>query len=119
MSVLDISSAIIERVEAMPDTCEYLYIGVALSVTLSIVPAFCRLCEAAAQLSKSTDISILEIPAILLEHSAFSSTAIFRFAFGVTLWERAVLVVSFVLRICLTFLFFFMLAVSERTFKQR
>lgn len=45
MSVLDISSAIIERVEAMPETCDYIYIGVALSLTLSLVPSFCRLCE--------------------------------------------------------------------------
>lgn len=45
MSVLDISSAIIERVEAMPETCDYAYIGVAFSVILSMVPAFCRLCE--------------------------------------------------------------------------
>lgn len=48
MSVLDISSAIIERVEAMPETCDYAYIGVAFSVILSMVPAFCRLCEVCA-----------------------------------------------------------------------
>lgn len=45
MSVLDISSAIIERVEAMPETCDYVYIGVVFSIVLSLVPAFCRLCE--------------------------------------------------------------------------
>lgn len=45
MSVLDISSAIIERVEAIPETCDYIYIGVAFSIVLSLVPAFCRLCE--------------------------------------------------------------------------
>lgn len=44
MSVLDISSAIIERVEGMPETCDYVYIGVAFSIVLSLVPAFCRLC---------------------------------------------------------------------------
>lgn len=45
MSVLDISSAIIERVEAIPETCDYIYIGLAFSIVLSLVPAFCRLCE--------------------------------------------------------------------------
>lgn len=45
MSVLDISSAIIKRVEAIPDTCDYIYIGVVFSLVLSLVPAFCRLCE--------------------------------------------------------------------------
>lgn len=45
MSVLDISSAIIEKVEAMPETCDYVYIGVLFSILLSFIPAFCRLCE--------------------------------------------------------------------------
>lgn len=45
MSVLDISSAIIEKVEGMPETCDYIYIGVAFSLFLSLIPAFCRFCE--------------------------------------------------------------------------
>lgn len=45
MSVLDISSAIIEKVEAMPDTNDYVYIGLLFSILLSMVPPFCRLCE--------------------------------------------------------------------------
>lgn len=45
MSVLDISSAIIDNVEAMPETCDYVYIGLTFSILLSLVPAFCRLCE--------------------------------------------------------------------------
>lgn len=45
MSVLDISSAIIKRVEAIPDTCDYVYMGLVFSLVLSLVPAFCRLCE--------------------------------------------------------------------------
>lgn len=44
MSVLDISSAIIKRVEAIPETCDYVYIGLVFSLVLSLVPAFCRLC---------------------------------------------------------------------------
>lgn len=45
MSVLDISSAIIKRVEDIVDTCDYVYIGLVFSLVLSLVPAFCRLCE--------------------------------------------------------------------------
>lgn len=45
MSVLDISSTIIKRVEAIPETCDYVYIGLVFSFILSLVPAFCRLCE--------------------------------------------------------------------------
>lgn len=45
MSVLDISSAIIEKVEAMHETCDYIYIGVILSVLLSFVTIIGRLYE--------------------------------------------------------------------------
>uniref|UniRef100_A0A182QM81 PHTF1/2 N-terminal domain-containing protein n=1 Tax=Anopheles farauti TaxID=69004 RepID=A0A182QM81_9DIPT len=119
MSVLDISSAIIERVEAMPESCDYVYIGVVLSVFLSLVPAFCRLCEATVDATNSTEVNFLDMPVILLEKASFSLLAVFRFAFGESTWERFVLVLSFLLRLVLTFLVFFLLAVAERTFKQR
>lgn len=45
MSVLDISSCIIERVAQMPETCDYIYLGVFSSIILSLVPLFCRLCD--------------------------------------------------------------------------
>uniref|UniRef100_A0A182PB82 PHTF1/2 N-terminal domain-containing protein n=1 Tax=Anopheles epiroticus TaxID=199890 RepID=A0A182PB82_9DIPT len=119
MSVLDISSAIIERVEAMPESCDYVYIGVVLSVFLSLVPAFCRLCEATVDSTNSTEVNFLDMPVILFEKASFSLLAILRFAFGETSWERFVLVLGFLLRLVLTFLVFFLLAVAERTFKQR
>nr|XP_029734764.1 putative homeodomain transcription factor isoform X3 [Aedes albopictus] len=119
MSVLDISSAIIERVEAMPETCDYVYIGVALSIILSLIPAFCRLCEATVDSSSSTELNFLELPVLLLEKASFSCIAILRFAFGESNWEKTVLVLGFIVRLCLTYLVFFLLAVAERTFKQR
>ncbi|XP_050073672.1 protein phtf [Anopheles maculipalpis] len=119
MSVLDISSAIIERVEAMPESCDYVYIGVVLSVFLSLVPAFCRLCEATVDSTNSTEVNFLDMPVILFEKASFSLLAVLRFAFGETTWERFVLVLGFLLRLVLTFLVFFLLAVAERTFKQR
>uniref|UniRef100_A0A182K5R1 PHTF1/2 N-terminal domain-containing protein n=1 Tax=Anopheles christyi TaxID=43041 RepID=A0A182K5R1_9DIPT len=119
MSVLDISSAIIERVEAMPESCDYVYIGVVLSVFLSLVPAFCRLCEATVDSTNSTEVNFLDMPVILFEKASFSLLAILRFAFGESTWERFVLVLGFLLRLVLSFLVFFLLAVAERTFKQR
>lgn len=119
MSVLDISSAIIERVEAMPETCDYVYIGVVLSIILSLIPAFCRLCDATVDSSSTTELNFLELPVLLLEKASFSCIAILRFAFGESTWEKTVLVLGFVLRLCLTYLVFFLLAVAERTFKQR
>ncbi|XP_062543086.1 protein phtf isoform X3 [Armigeres subalbatus] len=119
MSVLDISSAIIERVEAMPETCDYVYIGVVLSIILSLVPAFCRLCEATVDSASTTEINFLEMPVLLLQKASFSCVAILRFAFGESTWEKTVLILGFILRLCLTYLVFFLLAVAERTFKQR
>lgn len=116
MSVLDISSAIIERVEAMPETCDYVYIGVAFSIVLSFVPAFCRLCEAAINSTDSTEIHFLDLPALL---TSLSSRQMLLLAFGESTWQNTILVIDFFLRLFLTFLFFFLLAVAERTFKQR
>uniref|UniRef100_A0A6B2E938 Putative homeodomain transcription factor-like protein n=1 Tax=Phlebotomus kandelakii TaxID=1109342 RepID=A0A6B2E938_9DIPT len=120
MSVLDISSAIIERVEAMPETCDYVYIGVVFSIALSLIPAVCRICEATIDSSNSTEINFLDVPVLLMETSLdISSLALLKLAFGESQWEKTVLIVNFVQRICLTYLFFFLLAVAERTFKQR
>ncbi|XP_059620468.1 protein phtf [Phlebotomus argentipes] len=118
MSVLDISSAIIERVEAMPETCDYVYIGVVFSIALSLIPAVCRICEATIDSSNSTEVNFLDVPVLLMETSS-ESLALLRLAFGESQWEKTVLIVNFVQRICLTYLFFFLLAVAERTFKQR
>lgn len=139
MSVLDISSTIIKRVEAIPDTCDYVYIGLVFSLVLSLVPAFCRLCEVSAikikngnmkslnpecfqaviNSSESNEINFLDMPALLLEKTSFSYEQAFRLAFGETTWQKIVLFIDFMLRFSLTFLFFFLLAVAERTFKQR
>lgn len=139
MSVLDIASAIIDNVEAMPDTCDYVYIGLTFSILLSLVPAFCKLCEvsrgaeirkefflfiinyfqAALNSTNSSEINILDIPVILFEKASFSCITVMKFAFGDQTWEKLVLTIGFMLRFCLTFLYFFLLAVAERTFKQR
>lgn len=70
-------------------------------------------------LTNSTDVNIFNVPSILMENDSISAMKIIRYSFGMTTWEQIVLITSFVLRICLTFLFFFLLAVAERTFKQR
>lgn len=137
MSVLDIASTIIDNVEAMPETCDYVYIGLLFSILLSLVPAFCRLClvcrkcyllskyffneflQAALNSTNSSEMNILDMPVILFEKASFSCVTIMKIAFGDKIWEKLVLSVGIFLRFCLTFLFFFLLAVAERTFKQR
>ncbi|XP_011196587.2 protein phtf [Zeugodacus cucurbitae] len=119
MSVLEISSCIIERVESMPETNDYIYIGLGFSFILSLIPSFCRLCEVTIDSSNASEINYLEVPMLLWQKAAFSLWTIFGFAFGNTQWERTVLVISFLQRLCLTTILFIVFAVAERTFKQR
>lgn len=118
MSVLDISSCIIERVEAMPETCDYIYFGILFSIILSMIPPFCRLCEKTID-SEDSEINYLDIPMLLWEKASFSFIAILRFAFGNAQWERFLLLIGFMQRLILTLIFFMLFAVAERTFKQR
>lgn len=119
MSVLEIASCIIENVELMPETNDYIYIGIFFSFILSLIPFFCRLCEITLDSEKSSEINYLDLPLMLWEKASFSFTAIFRFAFGNTKWERTILIIGFVNRLCLTMILFMIFGVAERTFKQR
>lgn len=121
MSVLDISVAIIQRVDSIPETCDYVYIGLLLSVILSFTPTYCRLCDVALD-SNSTGIPyiIFDLPRVIMDESSSLSFASFmHVAFGQTSWEKTLLIIATVQRLVLAFLFFLLLAVAERTFKQR
>lgn len=65
-----------------------------------------------------TEINFLDIPTIILER-ALSNSTIIDVTFGKTQWEKTILMNCLILRISLTFIFFFLLAVAERTFKQK
>ncbi|XP_067631571.1 protein phtf isoform X2 [Eurosta solidaginis] len=119
MSVLEISSCIIERVESMPETNDYIYIGLCFSFLLSFIPSFCRLCEITIDSANANEINYLEVPMLLWQKASFSAWTIFGFAFGHTRWERTVLIISYLQRLCLTIIVFIVFAVAERTFKQR
>lgn len=69
--------------------------------------------------SSDSEINLLDMPVILLEKVSLSTVTVIRFVFGKTMWENSVLMISLFLRISLTFLFFFVLAVAEKTFKHR
>lgn len=75
--------------------------------------------QAVIKSSESNEINFLDMPALLLEQTSFSYEQTLRLAFGETTWQQTVLFIDFILRFSLTFLFFFLLAVAERTFKQR
>lgn len=122
MSVLEISTTIIQRVESIPETCDYVYIGLVLSLILSLTPTYCRLCDVAMD-SNSTGIPhiIFDLPRVMMESesNSFSFTSFMHLAFGQTSWEKTLLIIATLQRLVLAFLFFFLLAVAERTFKQR
>lgn len=59
------------------------------------------------------------MPQLLWEKSSSSFFTLFSFAFGEARWERTVLALGFVQRLCLTLILFMIFAVAERTFKQR
>lgn len=61
----------------------------------------------------------MDMPALLFERTSFSYEQTLRITFGESTWQKTVLFIDFMQRFSLTFLFFFLLAVAERTFKQR
>lgn len=115
MNVLEISSAIINRVDSIPETFDYLYIGMVFAVLLSLTPVYCRLCD--VKDANSTNI-IFDLPKVVIEET-FTITSFIHVAFGQNFWLRALLIISTFQRLVLAFFFFFLLAVAERTFKQR
>ncbi|KAH8372986.1 hypothetical protein KR009_009536, partial [Drosophila setifemur] len=121
LSVLEIASCIIERVDSMGETNDYIYIGVVFSFLLSLIPVFCRLCEVTlgSDAEKAGEISYLYVAQLLWEKSSASPFTLLRFAFGEARWERTVLAMGFMQRLCLTIILFVVFAVAERTFKQR
>ncbi|XP_034251149.1 putative homeodomain transcription factor isoform X2 [Thrips palmi] len=129
LSVLDISSAIIARVEAKPENMEYFYLGMVLALFLSLVPPFCRLLISSAVdasvPSVHTDISNSSLPlsswkmSNILEHISEWSVILINGAFGTSGCERTIMIIALLERFAMAELFFFLLAVAERSFKQR
>lgn len=88
LSVLDISSAIIARVETMPETPDYFYTGVVLSILLALLPPICRLSETAWDTTDSNDMqfSVFELYSLIVKKFSGSIHALFDAAFGRTVW---------------------------------
>uniref|UniRef100_A0A672NNY3 Putative homeodomain transcription factor 2 n=1 Tax=Sinocyclocheilus grahami TaxID=75366 RepID=A0A672NNY3_SINGR len=105
MSVLEISGMIMNRVNLYTPGIGYQILGNLVSVTLGLTPFAYRLFqhkepEQLASLSAGELVSV-----------AFGSSA--------DALVMAMVSVSFVVRVCLIWLFFFLLSVAERTYKQR
>ncbi|XP_046674935.1 LOW QUALITY PROTEIN: protein phtf [Homalodisca vitripennis] len=118
LSVLDISSAIIARVEGMPENLDYFYGGLFAAVLLAAVPSLCRLSTSLGDVTVGgTPLNVSSLFSV--QSLSDSLDAIIVSAFGASQWERTIILIGMLERCILGALFFFLLAVAERTFKQR
>ncbi|XP_072752261.1 protein phtf isoform X1 [Anoplolepis gracilipes] len=122
LSVLDISSAIIARVESMPESMNYFYGGLILSIALCLIPSIKRLSDHMGS-DNISNVSVSLLPSDMIQVNLETYTdvlcRIIGIAFGSTFWERTLVVISTFERLMLSCFLFFLLAVAERTYKQR
>ncbi|XP_049590071.1 putative homeodomain transcription factor 1 [Syngnathus scovelli] len=104
MSVLEISGIILTRVKLAEQGVGYLVFGGLVTVTLALLPFAFRLAQRLdmSSLSSPSPAEVMEIAVSPASPKAY-----------------AFFFITTVLRFCLTGLFFFMMCVAERTYKQR
>ncbi|KYM79292.1 Putative homeodomain transcription factor [Atta colombica] len=122
LSVLDISSAIIARVESMPEGMNYFYGGLILSIALCLIPSIKRLSDhIGSDNIGNASVSLLPSDMIQINLETYTDVLcrIIGISFGNTFWERTVVLISMFERFMLSCCLFFLLAVAERTYKQR
>ncbi|XP_051911287.1 LOW QUALITY PROTEIN: protein PHTF2-like [Hippocampus zosterae] len=107
MSVLEISGMIMNRVNLNNPGIGYQVFGNLASVTLGLTPFAFRLAQH-RDLDQLSALSANELLSVALGGGAGSDALVL-----------TMVTVSFVVRVCLTWLFFFLLSVAERTYKQR
>uniref|UniRef100_A0AAY4ELN7 PHTF1/2 N-terminal domain-containing protein n=1 Tax=Denticeps clupeoides TaxID=299321 RepID=A0AAY4ELN7_9TELE len=105
MSVLEISGMIMNRVNLYTPGIGYQVFGNLVSVTLGLTPFAYRLCQY-KELEQLATLSASELISV-----AFGSST--------DIMVITMVTVSFVVRVCLIWVFFFLLSVAERTYKQR
>lgn len=132
LSVLDISSAIIRKVESVKHSNEYFYLGFLLSLVLAFIPVIFRIRQFATSprftetrrkvvptsfsgpnTSKEISDIIQEIPTLATDLLAESMVLSFS-----CLSVQFVVIVAIIERFFLSLCFFFLLCVAERTFRE-
>ncbi|XP_008313962.1 putative homeodomain transcription factor 2 isoform X3 [Cynoglossus semilaevis] len=107
MSVLEISGMIMNRVNLYTPGIGYQVFGNLVSVTLGLTPFAYRLAQY-RDVDQLTNLSANELLSVALGGGSGSDATVI-----------TMVTLSFVVRICLIWLFFFLLSVAERTYKQR
>ncbi|KAM7422085.1 hypothetical protein PAMA_010251 [Pampus argenteus] len=103
MSVLEISGIILTRVKLVEQGVGYLMFGGLVTTTLALLPFSFRLASH-LDVSKLDSLSLSELLVMMVGPNVQTYTFFF---------------ITMVERVCLTGLFFFMMCVAERTYKQR
>lgn len=87
LSVLDISSAIIGRVESMPDTLDYFYFGIIFSLFISIFPCVIRLCSNAEQIVNTDEqLSMIDKSFLVFGKLSSSELTVINIILGSLAW---------------------------------
>ncbi|KAM7367100.1 hypothetical protein PAMP_015024 [Pampus punctatissimus] len=107
MSVLEISGMIMNRVNLYTPGIGYQVFGNLVSVTLGLTPFAYRLAQY-RELDQLTTLSANELLSVALGGESGSDALVI-----------TMVTLSFLVRVCLIWLFFFLLSVAERTYKQR
>lgn len=120
LTVLDISSAIIRKVDSSPQSTEYLAIGVIFAIIISFLPLLFRLQAAAGKdviQDVTSDVLLLTVPST---DDVFRLTVLLQEVMLGSSWRVKTVVLTVMLeRFTLSLAYFFLLSVAERTFKQR
>ncbi|KAM4570017.1 protein PHTF2 isoform 2-T2 [Odontesthes bonariensis] len=107
MSVLEISGMIMNRVNLYSPGIGYQVFGNLVSVTLGLTPFAYRLAQY-RDLDQLTTLSANELLSVAMGGGSGSDALVI-----------IMVTLSFLVRVCLIWLFFFLLSVAERTYKQR
>ncbi|CAL1296921.1 unnamed protein product [Larinioides sclopetarius] len=120
LTALDISSAIIQKVDSSQHSSEYLYIGVAFAVILSILPLLFRLRNGISTYiirDVTTDMLTLTVPSS--EEVVKITDNLLDIMLGSAWRTKLVSWIVLLERFTLCLAYFFLLSVAEKTFKQR
>ncbi|XP_060066833.1 protein PHTF2-like [Ylistrum balloti] len=104
LTALDIGWTIIEKVDNIPESSDYLWIGLSFSLFLGVVPLIFRVYHAKEYPDFITKDGLCSLCLLLISNS----------------WRiNLIMVNGMIQRLCLGGIFFFLLSVADRTFKQR
>lgn len=118
LSVMDIASAIIHKVDCMIHSTEYVLLGLLLTAVTSTLPVLFRLQSSAAldSVQLDADALVLGLPREVRRIPEVIQDVLYQSRWSVS---STLLTICLAERFSLGAMFFFLLSVAERTFKQR